>query len=145
MESYQPMKNELFWEAAKHLAAWHDMVAAQNFVNLPSIVATDAVFRSPVAFTPYPGKAAVVGFLRAALATFEDFRYDREFVCRRQDVVLEFAARVRDKELKGVDLIRFDDDGLIKEFEVMLRPASALAAVAEEMSARTKSKTTRPV
>jgi hypothetical protein len=51
-------------------------------------------------------------------------------------VVLEFSARIGDKKLKGVDLIHFDDDGRISEFEVMVRPANALAALGAAMGAK---------
>ena len=51
-------------------------------------------------------------------------------------MVLEFSARVGNRELKGIDMIRFDAEGKIAEFEVMIRPLSALQALAAEMGAR---------
>ena len=51
-------------------------------------------------------------------------------------MVLEFSARVGDKQLKGIDLIRFDSDGKIVEFEVMIRPLSGLTALAQAMAAK---------
>lgn len=53
-----------------------------------------------------------------------------------QSAILEFSAKVNVKELKGVDIITFDADGLITEFEVAVRPLSALQALAEEMGQR---------
>ena len=35
------------------------------------------------------------------------------------------------KELKGIDLIRFDEDGKIVDFEVMVRPMSGLQALGD--------------
>ena len=66
---------------------------------------------------------------------FEDFRYHRRFV-EGNDVALEFSAHIGETELKGIDLIRFGDDGLITEFEVMVRPASGLQALGAEMARR---------
>ena len=71
------------------------------------------------------------------LQVFEDFRYHRELVSAEgSDVVLEFSARVGDRELKGIDMIRFDEAGKIVEFEVMIRPMSGLQALGEEMKRR---------
>lgn len=49
-------------------------------------------------------------------------------------VVLEFSAQVNGKQLKGIDMIRFDEAGKIVEFEVMIRPLNALQALGEEMA-----------
>jgi hypothetical protein len=122
--------------AQKSLAKWHAMMAKNDFSDLPSIVAEKAIFRSPVAYPPYPTRDVVCLVLRTAASVFEDFAYHREFVAGPHDVVLEFSARVGDKQLKGVDIIRFDEAGLIAEFEVMVRPANALAALGEAMGAR---------
>lgn len=51
-------------------------------------------------------------------------------------MVLEFSAKVAGKELKGIDMIRFDEQGKIVEFEVMVRPLSGLQALGEEMGRR---------
>jgi len=51
-------------------------------------------------------------------------------------LVLEFSANVNGKALKGIDLIQFDAQGLITEFEVMVRPLSGLQALGAEMGAR---------
>ena len=52
------------------------------------------------------------------------------------NVVLEFSAVVDGKQLKGIDMIRFDEQGRIVEFEVMIRPLNALQALGAEMGAR---------
>lgn len=119
------------------LAMWHDIVAAMDMAALPLIVHPDAVFRSPVAHTPYEGSFVLCLALHTVGQVFEDFTYHREFVAEDgTSVVLEFSARVGNKALKGIDMIRFDRDGLITEFEVMVRPKSALEALAAEMGAR---------
>jgi 2,4-dienoyl-CoA reductase (NADPH2) len=75
--------------------------------------------------------------LSTVLKVFEDFKYHREMVSADGlSVVLEFSAKVNGKELKGVDLIAFDQDGKIVDFEVMVRPMSALQALGEEMGQR---------
>jgi hypothetical protein len=122
--------------AQKTLDTWHRMVAAGDLSGVAALCAPDAVFRSPVAHTPYRGAELVAAFLQQAVQTFSDFRYHRTFISGERDVVLEFSAKVGDKELKGIDMIRFDDTGRIVDFEVMVRPASGLQALGAEMARR---------
>jgi len=125
----------------KSLSRWHEMIAARDINALHDLIHPDAIFRSPVAHTPYRGRDALVLALTTVINVFEDFTYTREFAAEDgKDVVLEFSANVGGKKLKGVDLIKFDDDGLIREFEVMIRPASGLMALGEEMSKRVGAK-----
>ena len=123
--------------AANSLQAWHRMVAERDLSRLPELLHPQAVFRSPMAHTPYEGAATVNLILNTVLQVFEDFRYHRELASAQgADVVLEFSARVGDRELKGIDMIRFDDEGKIVEFEVMIRPMSGLQALGDEMKRR---------
>lgn len=116
---------------------WHGMVAAKDLGALKEIIHPDAVFRSPVAHSPYQGRDALVLALSTVIDVFQDFTYHREFFTEDgRNATLEFSAHVGGKQLKGVDLIKFNDDGLIVEFEVMIRPASGLMALGEEMGKR---------
>jgi len=75
--------------------------------------------------------------LSTVLDVFEDFEYHREFFSADgQEVVLEFSASVGDKSLKGVDIVRFDAEGRITAFEVMVRPFNGLQALGAEMGNR---------
>ncbi len=132
------MENKLLQpRAAECLQAWHAMIAQRDLSRLPELLHPQAVFRSPMAYKPYEGAAAVNLILNTVLQVFEDFRYHRELVSAEgSDVVLEFSARVGDRELKGIDMIRFDEAGKIVEFEVMIRPMSGLQALGEEMKRR---------
>ncbi|HRI18871.1 MAG TPA: nuclear transport factor 2 family protein [Burkholderiaceae bacterium] len=122
---------------AASLAEWHRMIAERDLAALSALLHPDAVFRSPVAHKPYPGASAVAMILSNVIEVFEGFTYHRQFASADgMNVVLEFSARVGERELKGVDLIRFDEQGRIVDFEVMIRPASALAALGEAMGRR---------
>lgn len=121
----------------RSLTLWHEMIASRNLSRLADIVHPDAVFNSPMAFTPYRSAGALIMILGTVIQVFEDFHYHRELVSDDGlNVMLEFSARVGDKELKGIDLIRFDTEGKIVEFEVMVRPLSGLQALGAEMGAR---------
>jgi hypothetical protein len=117
------------------LQCWHEMIASGDLGRLPSLLAPECVFHSPVAYRPYQGAELTALVLSTAAAVFEDFAYHREFV-QGNDAALEFSARVGSVRLKGIDLIRFDDGGRIVEFEVMVRPATGLQALGQEMARR---------
>ena len=119
--------------AQKTLARWHDdFVEARNVAALDDILADDVTFRSPFVWKPYEGKVATSHILRTVMTVFEAFRYHRTFA-NETGCVLEFSARVGDRDLFGVDLIEFDDAGLMKDFVVMIRPGTGLEAVAKAM------------
>lgn len=123
--------------AAASLAKWHAMIAAGDLSDLSAIVHPDATFRSPVAFKPYRSAQAVILALSTVITVFEDFAYHRQAATPDGlNVVLEFAARVGDKGVKGIDFVRFDEDGLIVDFEVMMRPMNGVQALAAEMGQR---------
>lgn len=120
--------------AQKTLARWHHaFVETRDTAALASILADDVTFRSPFVWKPYHGKAATTHILSTVMTVFEDFRYHRTFT-NETGCVLEFSARVGDRELSGVDLIEFDANGLMVDFAVMIRPGSGLEAVAREMA-----------
>ncbi|MGY4650917.1 nuclear transport factor 2 family protein [Mycobacterium sp. URHB0021] len=97
----------------------------------------DVVFRSPVVFRPYQGRAALRTILEAVTSVFEDFRYVREIgEAGSRDQVLVFEARIDDKQVEGADFIRLDDDGAISELTVMVRPMSGMHALAQAMKDR---------
>jgi hypothetical protein len=63
------------------------------------------------------------------------FRYVHQLEDANDRVaVLEFATEVDGKQVEGIDKLTFDEDGLITEVKVMLRPASALQAVGAKMA-----------
>ena len=116
---------------------WHEMLDTKDMSILNELLAEDVVFRSPVAFNPYPGKQVVFFILTNVIQVFENFTYHREFYTEDGlSVVLEFSANVNEKKLKGIDMIRFNENGQIVDFEVMIRPKSGLEALAVQMGQR---------
>lgn len=119
------------------ITRWHEMLETRDMSILNELLADNVVFRSPVAFQPYPGKQVVFFILTNVIQVFENFTYQREFLSEDgNNVVLEFSANVGDKKLKGIDMIQFNDEGQIIDFEVMIRPKSGLEALAVEMGQR---------
>lgn len=116
---------------------WHAMLQTRDMSILNELLAEDVVFRSPVAYQPYPGKQVVFFILSNVIQIFENFTYHREFYTEDgMNVVLEFSANVGEKKLKGIDMIQLNEQGQIIDFEVMLRPKSGLEALAAQMGKR---------
>jgi hypothetical protein len=106
---------------------------SKDFSAIDELFAEDVVFRSPVVFRAYQGKPLVSTILtEGALNVFEDFRYVERFE-DGDAAALIFKARVGDREVDGLDLLRFDGDGKVAELLVMVRPMSGLNALAEAM------------
>ena len=116
--------------------AWHDLVATRNLSGLDALIADNAVFHSPVVHTPQVGKERVLRYLTAAFSVFfvDSFRYVRELV-GDNDAVLEFVLEIGGISINGVDMIRWDDDGRIVEFKVMIRPLEAINLIHQKMAA----------
>ncbi|MFP6848595.1 MAG: nuclear transport factor 2 family protein [Pseudomonas sp.] len=128
---------QLQTEAAATLAQWHSLMQKNDLSALPELLHPQAVFRSPMAYKPYAGAPMVSLILNTVSKVFVDFAYHRELISADGlNVVLEFSAKVNERELKGIDMIRFDESGKIVEFEVMIRPMSGLQALGEEMGQR---------
>lgn len=109
-------------------------IEARDIDGAIALLADDVVFRSPVVFTPYRGRDAVAPVLRAASRVFEDFRYQREIGAPdAADHALVFTARVGDRDVEGCDLLHVDEQGLVDELCVMVRPMSGVLALAKAM------------
>ena len=119
------MKSDAFKRAAE----------SKDFSKVEELFSPDIVFRSPAVFKPYAGLDALGVLLGAVAEVFEDFRY-LDQVETGDTAVLVFEARVGERQLNGVDVLRFGDDGLIAEMMVMIRPLSGLQALAGEMGRR---------
>lgn len=110
-------------------------VEAKDFDQVVETLAADVKFRSPVVFAPYEGREGVAALLRVVgevLAPQLAYQWqvregDREVLC--------FTSRVGDREVEGVDLLRYDEQGRVAELVVMMRPASALVAVRDAVGA----------
>ena len=120
------------------LAKWHEyMESGGDLAQLSAMVADDAVFHSPVVHTPQLGKTKVMAYLGAAAQVLggEGFAYVRELVDGNQ-VLLEFTNTLDGIHVNGIDLIAFDDAGMIKDFKVMVRPMKAMNKLWEVMAAQ---------
>lgn len=107
----------------------------KDFSAIKELFTEDVSFRSPVVFKPYQGRDAIAMILGAVVEVFEDFRYTDQ-IESGETAALLFEARVGDRELNGVDILRFDAEGRIRELIVMVRPMSGVNALAEAMQTK---------
>jgi hypothetical protein len=118
------------------LSTWHELVKSRNARDLDSLLADEVVFHSPVVHAPQVGKAITIQYLSAAFHVFfnESFRYVRE-VTGPTDAVLEFQVDIDGISVNGVDMLKWDAQGRIVEFKVLIRPLKAINLIHQKMAA----------
>ena len=118
-----------------YLEKWHQGLKSQDQNFLDDILDDECVFTSPIVFKPIEGKEMSKLYLMGAGQTFdmERFDYVRELV-DGLDCVLEFETYVGDISVNGVDIIRWNENGKIVDFKVMIRPLQAIHALQTKMS-----------
>jgi hypothetical protein len=121
---------------ANTLTHWHQLVKDRKPEGLDSLLADKVVFYSPIVHAPQAGKVIATQYLTAALHVLanESFRYVREVVSSH-DAVLEFQVEIDGVIVNGVDMIKWEDEGKIVEFKVMLRPIKAINLIHQKMAA----------
>ena len=116
--------------------AWHALIRSRDVRGLDALLADDVVLHSPVVHTPLAGKPIVRKYLQAALQVFvnDTFRYVRELE-GPGDAVLEFQVEIDGITVNGVDMLRWNADGHIVDFKVMVRPLKAVNLIHQKMAA----------
>ena len=116
------------------LAKWHAYMENPSKEALSSMLHDDVEFISHVVFTPQKGKDKAMQYLLSAGVVFSDtkFEYVHETEAGNR-MILEFEAEMGGKYVNGVDIIDFNDDGLITRFKVMVRPLQAVNMLWEQM------------
>jgi hypothetical protein len=132
------------------MAAWLEHLAGGESGPLEDLLHPDVVFWSPVIFAPQRGRDLTLMYLTAASQVFPGdpetegsgpsgpsgggFHYTKK-VLDGNHAVLEFETMMGGVQVNGVDIITCDDNGLITEFKVMIRPFKAIEAVRDRMAA----------
>jgi hypothetical protein len=98
--------------------------------------ADDAVLHSPFTTRPFEGRETIGALLGHILELFDDLSYTDVLEAGDGTRALVFRARVGGLDLEGLDLVRFDQSGLINDLTVMVRPRSAAEALFAEMAPR---------
>src|SRR4051812_9049255 len=127
--SFQP--DQLNLSAQASIEAWERGIVARDWNAVGNLLAEDVAYHNPVTFDPYVGKNTLIAVLRTVFDIFQDFEYLRRF---NSDAgyVFEFSARFGDEKLFGVDIVEFNERGLISNLMVMIRPANVVLALSAE-------------
>jgi limonene-1,2-epoxide hydrolase len=114
--------------------AFRTAVEKHDLDAMLAVFTEDVAFHSPIVFKTYHGKEALRFILSGVIQVLEDFHYVAEY--RADDgAILHFRARVDDREIDGIDMLHFRDDGFCDDFTVMVRPYSAATLLRERMAA----------
>ncbi len=111
------------------------VVASGDHDAIATILAQDVAFMPPTYWKTWTGRDAVAAVLGHVGQVFSEFRY-RRVMGEGRDWALEFQCKIGDLDAVGVDLITLDEAGLIKEFEVVMRPHKSIGALRDAMNAR---------
>lgn len=120
-------------QISQGLAQWHQVVENKDYELLAQMLAENVQFHSPTVWNPKQGHAVPHYILQTVIGIFENFEYHRQFVSE-DSVVLEFSALVDGKNIKAVDLIHWNDEGKIDQFEVVMRPLNGVQKMLELMT-----------
>ena len=116
------------------LRAWHAVVESGDPALLDGLLADDVVFRSPAVFKPQQGKAVTKQYLSSAMVVLgPSLRYISEWH-DPAGAVLEFEAELDGIYVQGVDMLRWNGDGKLVSFTVMVRPMRGLQKLVELMA-----------
>ena len=117
------------------LDRWHEVVKTRNPTLLNQVLAEDAVFHSPILYRPQQGKDLVALYLTGAMHVIANpsFRYVRQIADDR-NAVLEFETEIDEVHVNGVDLITWNEQGMLSDFKVMIRPLRAVHVVQQRMA-----------
>jgi hypothetical protein len=116
--------------------AFRKAVEARDLDQMMQHFTEDAELHSPVTFKPFEGRAAIRQLFGILIEVFEDFYYTDQLEGDDGTLGLVFRARVEGRDAEGLDLLRFNPEGLIHDITVMVRPRSALEALLAQVGAR---------
>ena len=129
------VSNTFMNQTRSYLKRWHQGLKSMDSNFLDEILDDSCVFTSPIVFKPIEGKEMSKLYLMGAGQTFDmdRFKYVKELV-DGLDTVLEFETYIDDISVNGVDIIRWNEEGKIIDFKVMIRPLQAIGALQKKMS-----------
>lgn len=122
--------------SAPHAVALWKRIAASGDVNLiDDLISDEVIFESPVLHTPQVGRALVKRYLAAAVHTLggPESRFTNQWLAHRS-AVLELEAEVGGLTVNAVDIFHWNEADQVTRFKVMVRPLSAIHALAQAMT-----------
>ncbi len=112
------------------LERWYAYIKSQDHAALLEMLHPDVVFESPVVHTPQRGRDITYKYLASADKVLggPGFAYVGEWTAPNS-AILEFENVINGIKVNGIDMIRWDAEGRIVHFKVMVRPLKAIQMV----------------
>jgi hypothetical protein len=104
---------------------------ARDLAGIVEALAPDVTLRSPIFDVPFRGVEEAGDLFAVLLEVLWPLTYLDELP--GDPHVLHFTGEINGKRLEGIDLLRFDDDGRVREITVFFRPFPAVAAFLSAM------------
>jgi hypothetical protein len=113
-------------DTAERIAA---AMQARDFAAIRERLAPEVVLNSPITSSfRFEGPNEIVELLEIVRDAYEELEYTAIFGDGDRWVQV-FRARIRGQETEGIDVMRLDGEGRVREFTVFFRPLPGLAAL----------------
>ena len=110
-------------------------IKSNNVDDLKSIFAENIVFKPPTYWKEWQGKEVVARILSHVGSVFKNLEYKR-VLCNGTEYFLEFSCKIDQLDATGVDMISLNSEGLIENFEVVMRPYKSIGELRKSMTLR---------
>ncbi len=112
-----------------------DALASKDLDRYSVWFADDMRLYTPIHEEPIVGKQAACQILPVVFSIFENFHYP-DIIVGQQTHALFFRAEIDAIALEGIDYVRTNQNGLVTEFSVMMRPLKAITALTKAIGAK---------
>ena len=113
-------------------------IKSNNVDDLKTILDQNVVFKPPTYWKEWQGRDVVARILTHVGSVFKNLEYKR-VLCNSSDYFLEFSCNIGELNATGVDMITLNEQGFIKNFEVVMRPYKSVGELRKSMTLLTSS------
>ena len=113
-------------------------IKSNNIDDLKTILDENVVFKPPTYWKEWQGRDVVARILTHVGSVFKNLEY-RRVLWNSSDYFLEFSCNIGELDATGVDMITLNDQGLIENFEVVMRPYKSVGELRKSMTHLTSS------
>ena len=113
-------------------------IKSNNIDELKTILDPNVVFKPPTYWKEWQGRDVVARILTHVGSVFINLEYKR-VLSNSSDYFLEFSCKIGALDATGVDMITLNEQGLIKNFEVVMRPYKSVGELRKSMARLTSS------
>ena len=108
-------------------------IKSNNVDDLKSIFDENIIFKPPTYWKEWQGKEVVARILNHVGSVFKNLRYKR-VLYSGPDYFLEFSCKIGQLDATGIDMISLNRQGLIENFEVVMRPYKTVGELRKSMT-----------